>query len=151
MLIRGYYAVRNRLFYRVPGAAKLLGNVFAEAGEELINSWRGAYVRRAIYVPKNAQTWRRRTGSSSQEFLARIRRWRQKVFNTLVVGVGLLMVLPLFLVAFAVLLVLGLPVIALILGLIAVVNFGTAIFLLTYILPALSKSRPTPMENMPAG
>ena len=151
MLIRGYYAVRNRLFDRVPGAAKLLGNVFAEAGEELINSWRGAYVRRAFYVPENAQTWRRRTGSSSQEFLARIRRWRQKVFNTLVVGVGLLMVLPLFLVAFAVMLVLGLPVIALILGLIAVVNFGTAIFLLTHILPALSKSRPTPIESTSAG
>ena len=41
--------------------------------------------------------------------------------------------------------------ISLILGLIPVVNFGTAIFLLTHILPALSKSRPTPMENMPAG
>ncbi len=61
------------------------------------------------------------------------------------------MVLPLFLVAFAVMLVLGLPVIALILGLIAVVNFGTAIFLLTHILPALSKSRPTPIESTSAG
>ena len=62
-----------------------------------------------------------------------------------------MMVFPVFLLTVVVMLVLGLPVIALILGLIAVVNFGTAIFILTHILPALSKSRPTPMESISAG
>ena len=151
ILIRGYYSVRNRVFYRVPGAAMLMGNIFAEAGEELINSWRGAYERRAFYVPENAQTWRRRTGSSSPEFINRTLAWRQKVFNTLFAGVGLLMVSPLFLIAATVMFVLGHPVIALIPGLILVVNVATAIFFLTYLLPALSKSRPKVTEYIPAG
>ena len=92
MVIRVYYWVRSRVFHRVPGAGKFMGNIFAEAGEELINSWRSAYDRRAFYVPKNAQTWRRRTGASSPEFMSQTLEWRQRVFYTLVAGVGLMVV-----------------------------------------------------------
>ena len=143
--------MRNRIFHRVPGAGRLIGNIFAEAGEEFINSWRSAYERRAFYVPENAQTWKRRPGSTTQEFFKAIQRWRQKVFNTLVAGVGLLTVSPFVLVAAGLTFFLGYLAISLILGLITVVNVATGIFLLTCILPGLSKSRPKVTEQMPAG
>ena len=75
----------------------------------------------------------------------------ERMINTLVAGVGLLMASPLVLVFATITFVLGHLVGALILGLIAAVNFATAIFFLTYLLPALGKSRPKAFGEISTG
>ena len=104
-LIRTYYVVRNILFHRSPTMATFMGNVFSQAGEALINSWRDVYARRPFYLPMDAYTWGRRQGVQD-EMLQPLRAWRSKLFSTVAAGIGFLLLSKLSLIVLVILLLL---------------------------------------------
>jgi hypothetical protein len=78
-----YFFIRNRLFRRFPTAAGFMGEVFHQAGEAFIDSWRDAYNCRAFHVPAGAEgSWKRVYGVDAG-FLKKLASWRRALFNNL--------------------------------------------------------------------
>ncbi len=87
--LRVYYFSRTMIFSRSRTLRSVFGQLLDHASEELIESWRGAYARRPFYVPKSATSWTRDIGASD-EFLAKLTRWRRHYFNNLAIAMALL-------------------------------------------------------------
>lgn len=90
---RPFYSATGRLaqcFFRLRGGFfhrfRFLGGITAscvhEASIQLIESWRGAYLRKPFFVPVNSTTWIRRPGVD-EKHLARLRVWRRRLFSAL--------------------------------------------------------------------
>lgn len=90
-VVRLFYWCRATLFNHAPLLARLFTNIVHRSGEELIESWRGAYARRAFYVPASMNRWELKRGVTDDD-LARLRDWRRKLFNALALSLGLLAV-----------------------------------------------------------
>lgn len=140
-LARVYYLVRNRLFRRSPTLAALMGNVFSQAGEGFIASWRSSYDRRPFYLPANAHTWRRVHGAD-ERFTKRLREWRHKVFYALAVGVALLFASSLGFVVTIAMLALWYTSGAIASGAVTASSFLLALFVLKVSLPHINRKRP---------
>jgi hypothetical protein len=79
LLVRTYFTVFARVRRR---AAKRIH----EASEVLIESWRGAFIRKPFFVPLNATTWIRQSGADPA-FEKKLRGWRLRVFRTIAFGI----------------------------------------------------------------
>ena len=85
--VRTFYWLRGTVLRRLPVVGRVFTNVLHRTGEELIQSWRGAYDRRAFYVPATADTWKLQRGVTDA-FLERLRGWRRRVFNAVMACIG---------------------------------------------------------------
>ena len=89
--LRLYYGIRTHVLRRLPTVASLFGNLLENSAHQLIESWRDAYVRRPFYVPANSTTWQRQR-DAGEAFVESLRAWRRKMFNTLGLAVGQLVI-----------------------------------------------------------
>lgn len=87
-MVWAYFFVRNRLFRRFPTAAGFMGEVFHQAGEEFINSWRDSHNRRPFFVPAGAEGGCQRVNEVDAGFLKELALWRRRLFYRLVAGVA---------------------------------------------------------------
>lgn len=142
-LLRTYYVVRNWVFARSGSCAELMGSMFAEAGRQLISSWRDAYRRRPFDVPANTDEWQR-LDAANQDFLRRLREWRQRLFNVLGGGLGLLIAAVLCLAAGVVLFFLGHDAGWKVSAWLATGGFVASVLTLKVWLPRVSRQRPRP-------
>ena len=90
-MVRTYYRIRSLVLRRFPTVASLFGNLLDQSAHELMQSWRGAYVRRPFYVPANSSSWKLKQGAD-EAFLKRLRSWRRRLFNALGLAIALLFV-----------------------------------------------------------
>ena len=85
-----YFLIRNQLFRRLPIAAGFMGEVFHQAGDAFIDSWRAAYNRRLFYIPAEAgDSWKRAYGVDA-DFLKELASWRRRLFYNLAGSVACL-------------------------------------------------------------
>jgi hypothetical protein len=85
-----YCFIRNRIMRRFPTLSGLTMTRLHEASEQLIASWRGSFIRKAIFVPVEATTWVQKPGTD-EAFMKKIRAWwRRRLFKTVGASVGLL-------------------------------------------------------------
>lgn len=86
LVIKTYYRVR-RLLYKLPFIAVFFEKTFYDTGIELVNSWRGVYSRKPFYIAKTADEWQVKKGVNPF-LLTKLKSWRQKLFNTVALGIG---------------------------------------------------------------
>jgi len=85
-VIKTYYLVR-RYLYKLPFIAVFLEKTFYDTGIELVNSWRGVYSRKPFYIAKTSDEWQVKQGVNPF-FQKKLQNWRQKLFNTVALGIG---------------------------------------------------------------
>lgn len=90
-LARLFLQFKGRFYKRFKHLGGITANRIHEAAEHLIESWRGAYLRKPFFVPINATTWIRKPGVD-EAYMDSLRSWRRRLFNTIVVSMGLLLV-----------------------------------------------------------
>ncbi len=84
LLIRIYFTLFSRFLTKTETRMH-------QVSEEIIQSWRGAFVRRPFFVPVNATTWLRQAGVDPA-FSDQLRAWRLRLFRTLAVGLVFLVI-----------------------------------------------------------
>ena len=83
--------LRGKYYHRYKHLGGITANRIHEASEQLIQSWRSAYLRKPFFVPVNATQWIRKPGVD-QEFISKLRSWRRRLFITIMISMGLLSV-----------------------------------------------------------
>lgn len=101
-----YYLTKHLLLSRMPILGEVVGGTFRSAGDALVDSWRDGYDRRPFWIPDSATGGWRRAQGVTHAFRQRLRHWRSRMFNTVIMGVALvvsgtlaLLAVPLFLLA----------------------------------------------------
>ena len=141
MQVRLYYLIRNQVFRRFPTLAGFMGNVFAHAGDALIQSWRDVYDRRPFDAPKDVTDWRPMAGVREAD-LTKLEAWRHKLFATIALGLGLLTLTSMELLFCIVLWLFGARGGAEVLGWLTAGSFVAAIGILKTVAPWVSRQRP---------
>jgi hypothetical protein len=85
--VRKYYWLRRRVLRYVPIVGPAVTNLTNHAADTLIDSWRDSYRRKPFYVPGNATTWVAERGVTP-EYESALLRWRQRLFDTVAVGLA---------------------------------------------------------------
>ena len=83
--------LRGIYYRRYKHLGWITANRIHEAAEQLIQSWRSAYLRKPFFVPVNTTQWIRKPGVD-QKFISKLRSWRRRLLNTIVLSLGLLSV-----------------------------------------------------------
>ncbi len=86
LVFKIYFRVR-RYLYKLPVISSFFEKTFYETGLELVDSWRGVYSRKPFYIAKDANEWEIKQGVNPS-FLKKLTRWRHKLFNTIGLGIG---------------------------------------------------------------
>ena len=136
-----YYLIRNQIFRRFPTLAGFMGEVFAQAGDALIQSWRDVYDRRPFDVPQDLTDWRPKAGVREAD-LEKLKAWRRKLFVTIVLGLGLLSLTGIGIVLCIVLWLSGASRGAEVVGWLTAGVFAAAIGVLKITVPRVSRQRP---------
>ena len=141
LMFRAYFLVRGILFRLSPRLAAFMGGILSNAGEDLIESWRGSYTRKPFYVPADANTWHR-VPNADEGFREQVSAWRRKVFGVVALGVGFLICSSMSFGALVVTLSLGYWKLATVPLGISVGTFLLALIALKWLLPWISRKRP---------
>ena len=88
LLLAIYYPIRNRLLFRFGFVHRRMGGVLHRTGMALVDSWRGAFLRRAFYLPQYLNAAWKRPAAAGPEFRQRLRRWRHKLINNIALGLA---------------------------------------------------------------
>ena len=89
MLVFNIYFRVRRVLYKLPLISGFFEKTFYETGLELVDSWRGVYSRKPFYIAKDANEWEIKQGVNPT-FLEKLTSWRHKLFNTIGLGIGLI-------------------------------------------------------------
>ena len=90
-ICRLFFSLRTRIFKRFSHLGGMTFGRLHEVGHHLIESWRGAYLRKPFFVPKNSTTWIRTPGFNA-EHAEKLKNWRRKLFFAVAVCLVLLIV-----------------------------------------------------------
>lgn len=90
MLVLNIYFRMRRILYKIPLVCTFFEKTFYDTGLELVDSWRCVYSRKPFYIAKDANEWEIRRGVSPS-YLKKLTNWRHKVFNTIGIGIGSIM------------------------------------------------------------
>ena len=83
--------LRGKYYHRFKHLGGITANRIHEAAEELIKSWRSAYLRKPFFVPVNATQWIRKPGVD-QDYINKLKSWRCHLLNTIVISFALLLI-----------------------------------------------------------
>ncbi len=89
LVIKLFYKLRFVVMRRMPVVSGVFSELLDGSGHELLESWRGAYVRRPFYVPADATTWQAEHGATAA-FVEALKAWRRQLFDALGVSIALL-------------------------------------------------------------
>lgn len=81
--------LRGKYYHRFKHLGGITANRIHEAAEQLIQSWRSAYLRKPFFVPVNTTQWIRKPGVD-QHYISKLKRWRRQMLNTIATSLGLL-------------------------------------------------------------
>jgi len=77
-----FYRHYKRMLKWVPVTKRVFGDLFYQASEELVMSWRDEYTRKPFYVPVTLNTWQLQRGVDDA-FRKKLHGWRQHLFLAL--------------------------------------------------------------------
>jgi len=83
--------LRGKYYHRYKHLGGITANRIHEASEQLIQSWRSAYLRKPFFVPVNATQWVKKPGVD-KKFTEKLRSWRRRLLNTIMISMALLAV-----------------------------------------------------------
>jgi hypothetical protein len=81
-----YYRYYQRVLEAFPFSQRLFGNMFSDASEALIASWRDEFRREPFFIPADATSWQLRRGAD-EEFSATLQAWRVEVLMAIVMPI----------------------------------------------------------------
>ncbi|GEM_PF-744518 len=141
-LAQVFFGLRGFLSKRFSHLGGMTAHRLHEASLELVESWRGSYMRKPFFVPLNSTTWIRKPGVDEQH-IRKLTQWRRKLFSALGICVSLLAV-SVFSFSAAFFLWWSMGETATTLSLIvAVTSWMTAMGLMNSWMPVIFKQRPT--------
>ncbi len=90
-ICRLFFRLRSRIFKRFTHLGGMTFGRLHEVGHHLIESWRGAYLRKPFFVPKDSTTWIRTPGFNA-EHAKKLKNWRRELFFAVAACLVLLIV-----------------------------------------------------------
>ena len=89
LLVRLHYGVRDLVGWMMPGVSGMVRSLMHPLAEELVASCWAGYARRPFYLPSNLTQWQLDPGADPA-FRDRLRRWRRRLFQLILISAGLL-------------------------------------------------------------
>lgn len=90
-ICRVFFALRTRIFNRFKYLGGMTFGRLHEVGHHLIESWRGAYLRKPFFVPKDSTTWIKTPGFNA-EHADNLKKWRREIFFAVAICLVVLIV-----------------------------------------------------------
>jgi hypothetical protein len=85
--IKCYFWTRQHLLRHVPVVGPVVTGITATASNTLIDSWRDSFRREPFYIPTQATRWMPDRGVTPT-YKNTLQHWRQRLFDTMLVGVA---------------------------------------------------------------
>ncbi len=86
----GFWLDRNLLDY-IPVAGPGIAKMTRHAADAFIDSWRDSFRRKPFYVAAGPTSWKLLPGAT-KEYRQSLQVWREKMFNTIAIGIAALIV-----------------------------------------------------------
>lgn len=83
--VKSYFWLRQHVLRHIPIVGDVVTGITANASNTLIDSWRDSFRREPFYIPTQATRWVPERGVTP-EYQASLLSWRQRLFDTVLVG-----------------------------------------------------------------
>jgi hypothetical protein len=147
--VKCYFWVRQHILRHVPVLGGVVTTITENSSNTLIDSWRDSFRREPFYIPTQATRWMPDRGVTP-EYKAKLQRWRQKLFDTMLLGVASLVVAGFGIAAAIAMFFMDMPRERNLTGAAGLAIFLFGVFILTVWLPRVSSHRPALADEPPS-